>query len=252
MADTTRNDERRPDRTPEEIAADIARAEAEAAKFTSEAGKARAEAREAVAKAREAELKAAKAEDDDAARRAGDEFHHVYRFLDQVSADSAKKCMSKLTEWHRLDPGCPIEIIFDSPGGAVFPGLALFDHIRQLSEAGHEITTGATGITASMAGILTQAGDTRWMTAEGWFLIHRVSFMTMGATYEVEDRVEHVKRIEKRVIEIFTSRSDGKLTSQKIKRNWDRKDWWLDSDQCLEFGIVDEIRGPLSVGGAGR
>ena len=29
----------------------------------------------------------------------------------------------------------------------------------------------------------------------------------------------------------------------KIKRNWDRKDWWIDADECLKLGLVDEIRG---------
>jgi ATP-dependent protease ClpP protease subunit len=28
----------------------------------------------------------------------------------------------------------------------------------------------------------------------------------------------------------------------KIKRNWDRKDWWIDADECLEWGLVDEIK----------
>lgn len=231
--------------TPAEIEAQVAKAKAEAAQALAEADKASAEAQEATAKAHIAEIDARKKIREEREREAGDAFHHVYRFSNVVSDETASKCASKLTEWHRLDPGCDIEIIFDSPGGAVFPGLALFDHIRWLSSLGHHITTVATGTTASMAGILIQAGDTRIMSAEGWFLIHRVSFMAMGSSYEIEDRVEHVKRIEKRVIDIFTARSDGKLTSQKIKRNWDRKDWWLSSDECLDLGIVDELRGPL-------
>ena len=51
---------------------------------------------------------------------------------------------------------------------------------------------------------------------------------------------ELVKRIEERIVDIFTSRS--KLTNQKIKRNWDRKDWWIDADECLRMGLVDEVR----------
>jgi ATP-dependent protease ClpP protease subunit len=41
-------------------------------------------------------------------------------------------------------------------------------------------------------------------------------------------------------------RSEGKLTKAKIKRNWDRKDWWLTADECLELGIVDSVRGAMA------
>ena len=27
-----------------------------------------------------------------------------------------------------------------------------------------------------------------------------------------------------------------------IKRRWHRKDWWIDSDEALKLGFVDEIR----------
>ena len=50
-----------------------------------------------------------------------------------------------------------------------------------------------------------------------------------------------IKRIEERIINIFTTRSN--LTSLKIKRNWDRKDWWINADEALEMGLVDEIKG---------
>ena len=96
---------------------------------------------------------------------------------------------------------------------------------------------------ASMAGILVQAGDTRYLSTECWLLIHRAAFMAIGQTFEVEDHVKLIQRIEKRIINIFVRRSDGKLTSQKIKRNWERKDWWLSSDECVELGLIDEIRG---------
>jgi ATP-dependent protease ClpP protease subunit len=28
----------------------------------------------------------------------------------------------------------------------------------------------------------------------------------------------------------------------KIKRNWDRKDWWINADEAVELGLVDEVR----------
>lgn len=223
------------------IEADTELSRAQIAKANAETAYAQAQAAEQHAHARIAELEALRKEERRREEEAGDVFHHVYRFTGSVNQASADACIEKLTEWHRLDPGCDMEIIFFSPGGAVIPGFALFDHIRYLSQQGHKMITGATGMAASMAGILVQAGDVRWMSGESWYMIHRAAFGAAGKTFEIEDEVEWVKRIEARIIKIFTSRST--LTPQKIKRNWDRKDWWLDSDQCLEYGLVDQVRG---------
>ena len=91
-----------------------------------------------------------------------------------------------------------------------------------------------------MAGILLQAGDVRWIGHQAWVMIHRAAFGAYGKTFDVEDEVELVKRIEERCLDIFVTRS--KLTKLKIKRNWDRKDWWISADECLELQLVDEVR----------
>jgi ATP-dependent Clp endopeptidase proteolytic subunit ClpP len=234
--------------TKAEREANAVRLAAEAEKATAEAARERAATRREVAMAREAELKAKVSEDSDQARRAGDEYHHVYRFEGQVGEGSVNKCISKLTEWHRLDDDCTIEIIFSSPGGSIFDGMKLFDFIVELGKMGHKTITGGIGMAASMAGILVQAGQTRYITRECWLLIHRASFGAIGSTYEVEDKLKLISRIEKRIIQIFVDRSSGKLTRAKIKRNWDRKDWWLSSDECLELGLIDEVRGIPGLG----
>ena len=151
--------------------------------------------------------------------------------------------MTKLTEWSRLDPKCDMEIVFSSPGGGIISGFELFDFIQSLRSSGHKITTGSLGYAASMAGILLQAGDVRWIGHQSWMMIHRAAFGAMGKTFEVEDEVKFVKRIEKRILDIFISRS--KLSKTKIQRNWNRKDWWITADECLDLNLVDEVRGIL-------
>lgn len=32
-------------------------------------------------------------------------------------------------------------------------------------------------------------------------------------------------------------------TVAQLRRNWDRKDWWINSDEALDLGLVDEVRG---------
>lgn len=226
----------------------------ERAKFAAEAEKAKAEAAKADAEARKLVAEAARVESDLSialinqrkAERAereeltGNRYFHLYHFMAAVSESSVKTCMEQLNIWRRLEPGCPIEIIFTSPGGSVIDGMVLYDYLQVLRRDGHEITTGALGMAASMAGILLQAGDVRWMGHEAWVLLHEGSFGAVGTVAQVEDTVEWVKKIQKRILDIFASRA--KVSKSFIQGRWRRKDWWLGSDECLKYGFVDEIR----------
>jgi ATP-dependent Clp endopeptidase proteolytic subunit ClpP len=232
-----------PKQTKEEIQANLKKLEAETKKIEAETRQALAEAAKAEAEVREAELDAWTTERAVQIKLATDEENHLYRFDGEVSKNSVNRCMKKLTEWSRLDPKCKMEIVFSSPGGGIISGFELFDFIQDLRSRGHHITTGSLGYAASMAGILLQAGDTRWIGHQSWMMIHRAAFGAIGKTFEVEDEVKLVKRIEYRILDVFVSRS--KLSRTKIQRNWNRKDWWITADECIEMGLVDELRGVM-------
>lgn len=220
-------------RTKEEIAASVRKLNAEAAKAEAEANRANNEARSL-------DIEALGDEYEYSLRKASNKHNNVYHFSGEVNSSSTKSAIITLSKWHRMDPNADIEIIFNSPGGSVFDGFALYDHILWLRREGHHVTTGMVGMAASMAGILMQAGDNRWAGSQSWYLIHRAAFGAIGSTFEVEDRVKLIKRIEKRIVNIFVERSN--FTAEQIEESWDRKDYWLDADEALEFGLVDEIR----------
>ncbi len=227
-------------RTKKEIEADLLLKEADLEQKKAEIDKIKAETAKVKSEAGKSELEYHKAYRDQEKQTYTDEENHLYRFSKDVNNHSVQACMSRLTEWHRKDPECEIEIVFSSPGGSIIDGFELFDFIQHLRNQGHHVTTGSLGMAASMAGILLQAGDTRWIGHQAWLMIHRAAFGAIGKTYEVEDEVRLVKRIEERILDIFTSRS--KLSKIKIQRNWDRKDWWIDADEAVDLGLVDEVR----------
>ena len=227
-------------RTKYEIEADLLLKEADLEQKKAEIEKIKAETAKVKSEAGKSELEYHKAFREQEKQMYTDEENHLYRFSKDVNNHSVQACMTKLTEWHRRDAKCKIEIVFSSPGGSIIDGFELFDFIQHLRNQGHHITTGSLGMAASMAGILLQAGDTRWIGHQAWLMIHRAAFGAIGKTYEVEDEVRLVKRIEERILDIFTSRS--KLSKMKIQRNWDRKDWWIDADEAVSLGLVDEVR----------
>lgn len=215
-----------------------------------ETKKIKAETRKLEAQALEAEYAAAikkfdldKRDKEFRRRAAADEEHMLYRFNTRVDKSHIYECMHILTRWSRRHPKCDMEIVFSSGGGSIIDGFILFDFIQDLRSRGHKITTGSLGMAASMAGVLLQAGDHRWMGHQAWMMIHRAAFGAIGKTFEIEDEVAWIKRIEDRILDIFEKRS--KLTRTRIKRNWDRKDWWISSDEALDLGLIDEIKGEL-------
>ncbi len=227
-------------------AAQARKADAEAARALADARKADAEAecQELAVELSRMELSAAR--DADAKRLVQDEKMQTYRFVGEVSSSSVKKCMDDLTVWSRLYPDAALTIIFQSPGGSVVDGLALWDYLAEMRENGHHITTVARGYAASMAGILLQAGDKRVMGKESWLLIHEASFGAVGSFGEVEDMVEWIKRIQNRFLDIFaerakTSAAPHPISRARLAKNWHRKDWWISSDEALEWGLCDEV-----------
>lgn len=199
-----------------------------------------AEAAEAEANARQAEIKLAVAEQAEFERLNNDEHNRVYRLIGEVSDASVNPAITTLSRWSRIDPGCDITFVINSPGGAVVAGMALFDELKRLSRAGHKITTVAQGWAASMGGVLLQAGDHRVMTEGSSLLIHEASFGAAGSFSKVEDMVEWVRKMQERILTIFEERAS--VTRKTIERNWRRKDWWLNPQESLKYGFIDEVR----------
>lgn len=210
-----------------------ARLEAETRKLLAEALTAEADQRRTEIRAQQDEISWLHSQASDAANR-------IYNFVGAVTASAVESCQHALSIWHRAYPGEPIEIVFNSPGGGVFDGMALFDYIQFLRRSGHQVTTTCSGMAASMGGILLQAGDHRVMGKESYVLIHEVSTGFRGKVGELKDEMAFLEKMSERVIKIFTERS--KLTAPQIRRKWNKTDWWLDSDECLKLGLVDEVR----------
>ena len=234
---------------PAEVAHLEAQAEkerAEAEKFHYEASIAKAKARIAEAEAKVCAIEADEADESRQRKLLHDDRFHVYNFDKAVTEASSKACINKLNEWTRADEKVEIELQINSPGGEIFSGLALFDHLINLRAEGHKITTVALGMAASMAGVLLQAGDTRVMGANCMMLIHEGALGAIGDFDAVKDRVKLMELFHDRILGIFEERArpiNSKTTKRYIKTRWARKDWWFTAQDALKLGFVDEVRG---------
>ena len=130
-----------------------------------------------------------------------------------------------------------IKMHIDSPGGSVLAGLGMVDVMRYINS---DVETINTGMAASMGSILLSSG-TKGKRASLNFskvMIHQVS---SGASGHVEDNRISQMESEKYNYILF------KMLAENSGRDFDyvlesaRRDNWLNSQEALDFGFIDEI-----------
>lgn len=160
-----------------------------------------------------------------------------YPFVDEIKESTVTHCIEILSQWCRRSDA-PVVIIINSPGGSISDGLALFDYLRTIGKS-REVVTHAIGEAASMAAVLLQAGTTRRMSPNAYILIHEASWVAWGKASEIGDKHRLLERLQDRLVGILAERST--LTKEEIKDKWLRRDWWLDADEALGLGLIDQI-----------
>lgn len=169
-------------------------------------------------------------------------FHHYFDGF--VGEKSVYAALNTLAAWDRAHPDCDMNITINSPGGSVIDGMHLFDQLTAYSRrkgGRHKVTITVRGYAASMAAILLQAADERVIGPESYLLVHEVSAGASGKIGELKDDLKWYEKMCDRIAHIFVERSSGLVTAEQFKSNWERKDWWLDSEESLELGFVDRI-----------
>jgi len=163
----------------------------------------------------------------------------IFPFFYDVSQVSVYKTISDLDSWSRRNPGKALTVVFNSPGGEVLAGFALFDYLRELSRRGHHVTTKAVGAVASMASILLQAGDTRVMSTNAYMMLHEPHQNIGGMASTLKDAATFLDNLDDKGATILSERSN--LSKRQIKNLYKRRDHWLDAVAALKAGFIDYI-----------
>lgn len=165
----------------------------------------------------------------------------VLDIFDAIMPKQVYAWIDALEHWSRRDPEGDITININSPGGSVTHGLALYDTILRLRRNGHKVTVRGSGMVASMASVLLQAGDVRIMDKRAKLLIHEGSMSLRGdmSVGEMEDAQFFSKMVRDDILDIYVERSN--MTKKQIEAKWKRRDWLLTADEALKYGFVDVV-----------
>ena len=138
------------------------------------------------------------------------------------------------------DPDKEINLYINSPGGSVTAGMAIYDTMQYLR---CPVSTLCIGMAASMAAFLLAAGakGMRRTLPNAEIMIHQPLGGAQGQASDIVIHAENILKIKKKMNQILAQRTGQPL--EKVEQDTDR-DHFLDAEEALAYGIVDEIVPP--------
>lgn len=130
-----------------------------------------------------------------------------------------------------------INIYINSPGGSITAGMAIFDTMNYIKS---DCVTIGIGLCASMAAFLLSSGTRgkRCSLSNTEIMIHEPLGGVNGQATEIKIVAERILKIKKK-LNVILSRNTKKSLS-KIEKDVER-DYYMDSDEALKYGIIDKI-----------
>jgi ATP-dependent Clp protease protease subunit len=149
----------------------------------------------------------------------------------------ANLVVAELLFLSREDPERDIEMYINSPGGQIYSGLAIYDTMQMIP---NKISTVAVGVTASFGTVLLAAGTKghRYALPHATIHIHQPLGGVQGQASDIEIQAREILRLKARLISIM-SENTGK--SLEVIEHDTERDFYLDADQAVEYGIVDQV-----------
>ena len=138
------------------------------------------------------------------------------------------------------DPDKEINLYINSPGGSVTAGMAIYDTMQYLR---CPVSTLCIGMAASMGAFLLAAGakGMRRTLPNAEIMIHQPLGGAQGQASDIVIHAENILKIKKKMNHILAQRTGQPL--EKVEQDTDR-DHFLDAEEALAYGIVDEIVPP--------
>ena len=135
------------------------------------------------------------------------------------------------------DPDKEINLYINSPGGS---GMAIYDTMQYLR---CPVSTLCIGMAASMGAFLLAAGvkGMRRTLPNAEIMIHQPLGGAQGQASDIVIHAENILKIKKKMNQILAQRTGQPL--EKVEQDTDR-DHFLDAEEALAYGIVDEIVPP--------
>jgi len=157
-----------------------------------------------------------------------------------IDDDVANVVQAQLLFLASTDPDADISLYLNTPGGVVTAGLGIYDTMQIVAP---DVQTICTGQAASMGAVLLCAGakGKRACLQHSRVLIHQPLGGTQGQASDILIAAKEIEKMRTELCNIIASHT-GK-SFKKVFADADR-DFWMNSEEALEYGMVDKILKP--------
>ncbi|NES86058.1 MAG: ATP-dependent Clp endopeptidase proteolytic subunit ClpP [Moorea sp. SIO2B7] len=154
--------------------------------------------------------------------------------IDDTVADSV---VAQLLFLEAEDPEKDIQLYINSPGGAVYAGMAIYDTMQQIRP---DVVTICYGLAASMGAFLLCGGakEKRMALPSSRIMIHQPLGGAQGQAVDIEIQAKEILYIKQRLNEILASHSGQPF--DKIAADTER-DFFMSSEEAKEYGLIDQV-----------
>lgn len=155
--------------------------------------------------------------------------------------DNSIGIVKRILRYNREDKGLPLEerkpimLYIDSHGGDVTGALVL-SHIIMMSKT--PVYTVNMCACFSASGVILACGHKRYALKGSSVLIHSGLTYLGGTREQADSAKKFVDKSDKKFNDILFKQTK---IDQKTYRSKAPKDWFLDDEECLKYGVVDEI-----------
>lgn len=156
-----------------------------------------------------------------------------------ITDQVANLVVAQLLYLDREDPEKEISLYIHCPGGIISAGLAIYDTMQLIHP---DVSTICVGMAASMGTILLCAGTRgkRYALPNSTIHLHQAIGGAQGQAADIEIAAREILRLQDLIRGILVKHTGQ--TKEKIAHDTDR-DFYLNAEQSVEYGIVDEILG---------
>jgi ATP-dependent Clp protease protease subunit len=135
------------------------------------------------------------------------------------------------------DPAADIYLYVNSPGGLVTAGLAIYDTMQYVRP---EVCTICVGQAASMGALLLASGapGKRWSLPHSRIMIHQPLGGFQGQATDIEIHAREILRLRERLNSILAHHTGKDIAA--IGADTER-DFFMDGEQALAYGIIDKV-----------
>lgn len=154
----------------------------------------------------------------------------------EITDESANLVVSELLYLNSLSND-DIYLYINSPGGSVTAGMAIYDTMNFIES---DVSTICVGMCASMAAFLLSSGEKgkRIALRNSEVMIHQPLGGASGQATEIKIAAERIIKLKKKLNEILSINTGKSL--KKITKDTER-DYFLDAQEALEYGLVDQV-----------